>query len=42
MYDWVLLIVEFLVLAIIAYEAGKAAWRSRRPKSTRSWAEVTL
>jgi len=36
MYDWVLLIVEFLVLAIIAYEAGKAGWRSRRNRRKRA------
>jgi hypothetical protein len=35
-YDWVLLIVEFLVLAIIAYETGKAGWRSRQNRRKRA------
>jgi hypothetical protein len=35
-YDWVLLVVEFLVLAIIAYEAGKAGWRSRQNRRKRA------
>ena len=35
-YDWLILIVELLVLAIIAYEAGKGAWHSKRNRKKRA------
>lgn len=35
-YDVLMLVVELLVLAIIAYEAGKGAWHSRRNRKKRA------
>jgi hypothetical protein len=35
-HEWVMLIVEFLVLAVIAYEAGKAGWRSLQNRKKRA------